>query len=56
MEASLRNGVARPVLPAYADISLAVQDALHPTGGINPQSAIKTLGDDLKKAKKGELF
>jgi multiple sugar transport system substrate-binding protein len=56
MQATLRDGVARPVLPAYSDISLAVQDALHPPGGIDPQNAIKTLVDDLKKAKEGKLF
>ena len=56
MEATLRDGVSRPVLPAYSDISLAVQDALHPPGGIDPPSAIKTLADDLKKAKQGKLF
>jgi multiple sugar transport system substrate-binding protein len=56
MQATLRDGVPRPVLPAYADISLAVQDALHPPGDINPPDAIKTLRDDLKKAKEGKLF
>jgi multiple sugar transport system substrate-binding protein len=56
MQATLRDGVARPVLPAYSDISLAVQDALHPPGGIDPQSAIKTLEENLKKAKEGKLF
>jgi len=30
MQATLTDGVARPVLPAYSDISLAIQDALHP--------------------------
>src|SRR4051794_29556328 len=56
MQETLKDGVARPVLPAYSDISLAVQDALHPPGGIDPQAAIKTLGDNLKKAKEGKLF
>jgi multiple sugar transport system substrate-binding protein len=56
MQATLRDGVARPVLPAYSDISLAVQDALHPPGGIDPPAAIKTLEENLKKAKEGKLF
>ncbi|MEA2457999.1 MAG: trehalose/maltose transport system substrate-binding protein [Thermoleophilaceae bacterium] len=56
MQATLTDGVARPVLPAYADISLAVQAALHPPGNINPPDAIKTLVDNLKKAKEGKLF
>src|SRR4051794_35353628 len=56
MEASLADGVPRPVLPAYADISLAIQDKLHPPNDIDPQSSIKNLGDALKKAKEGKLF
>src|SRR3954467_339164 len=56
MQATLRDGVARPVLPAYSDISLAVQDALHPPGGTDPPAAIKTLEENLKKAKEGKLF
>jgi multiple sugar transport system substrate-binding protein len=56
MQETLRDGVARPVLPAYSDISLAVQDALHPPGSIDPPAAIKTLVDNLKKAKEGKLF
>jgi len=56
METALANGVPRPVLPAYADISLAIQDKLHPPTDIDPQSSIKNLGDALKKAKEGKLF
>src|SRR4051812_23439764 len=56
MQETLKDGVARPVLPAYADTSLAVQAALHPPADINPQDAIKTLEDNLKKAKEGKLF
>src|SRR3954465_2025374 len=56
MQETLKDGVSRPVLPAYADISLAVQDALHPPGDINPSDAISTLEDNLKKAKEGKLF
>jgi multiple sugar transport system substrate-binding protein len=56
MEASLASGVPRPVTPAYADISLAIQDTLHPPNNIDPQSSIKDLGDALEKAKEGKLF
>ncbi|MEA2430654.1 MAG: trehalose/maltose transport system substrate-binding protein [Thermoleophilaceae bacterium] len=56
MQATLKDGVARPVLPAYSDISLAIQDALHPPQSIDPKSAIQTLVDNLKKAKEGKLF
>jgi hypothetical protein len=44
------------VLPAYSDISLAIQDKLHPPGDIDPQKAIDDLGDALEKAKEGKLF
>jgi multiple sugar transport system substrate-binding protein len=56
MEATLRDGVPRPVLPAYADISLAIQDALHPPNQIKPDQAIEQLRDNLEKAKEGKLF
>jgi multiple sugar transport system substrate-binding protein len=56
LKATLADGVARPVTPAYSDISLAVQDSLHPPDGIDPPAAIKNLADDLKKAKQGKLF
>jgi multiple sugar transport system substrate-binding protein len=53
---ALDSGVPRPVLPAYADISLAVQTSLHPPGSINPNDAIKTLRSNLEKAKEGKIF
>jgi multiple sugar transport system substrate-binding protein len=56
MQATLADGVPRPVLPAYSDISLAVQSALHPPTGIDPAAAIKTLSGYLDKAKQGKLF
>ena len=56
MEATLADGVARPVLPTYSDISLAVQAALHPPADIDPPKAIEKLKDNLEKAKEGKLF
>ena len=56
MQATLKDGVARPVLPTYSDVSLAIQDALHPPGSIDPVGSIKTLVENLKKAKEGKLF
>jgi multiple sugar transport system substrate-binding protein len=53
---TLADGVPRPVLPAYADISLAVQDKLHPPADIDPVPAIEDLQDALEKAKEGKLF
>jgi multiple sugar transport system substrate-binding protein len=56
MEASLRDGIPRPILPTYSDISLAIQDALHPPKSIDPQSSITDLRSKLNKAKQGKLF
>jgi multiple sugar transport system substrate-binding protein len=56
VQQTLADGVPRPVLPAYADISLAIQDKLHPPGDIDPQQTINDLGDALEKAKEGKLF
>jgi multiple sugar transport system substrate-binding protein len=56
VEETLRDGVPRPVLPAYADISLAIQDALHPPGSIDPEKSIKDLRSKLEKAKEGKIF
>jgi multiple sugar transport system substrate-binding protein len=53
---TLAEGAPRPVLPAYADISLAVQDALHPPGSIDPEKSIKDLRSKLGKAKEGKIF
>ena len=55
MLAELRDGVSRPVLPAYSDISLAVQSALHPLPSMDPKNAIQKLQDNLKKARQGKL-
>jgi multiple sugar transport system substrate-binding protein len=56
VQETLNDGVPRPVLPAYSDISLAIQSKLHPPGDVDPQSAIDDLGGALEKAKEGKLF
>ena len=56
VEQTLQNGVPRPVLPAYADISLAIQDKLHPPGDIEPEQAIEDLRDALEKAEGREAL
>ena len=56
VEETLEDGVPRPVLPAYSDISLAIQDKLHPPEDIEPEQTIKDLRDALEKAKEGKLF
>ena len=39
----LKDAVPRPETPAYSDVTLAVQQTLHPPAKINPQAAINTL-------------
>jgi multiple sugar transport system substrate-binding protein len=56
VQETLRDGVPRPVLPAYSDISLAIQDKMHPPGDIDPQKSISDLRGALEKAKEGKLF
>jgi multiple sugar transport system substrate-binding protein len=38
----------RPQTPAYADVTLAIQKSLSPTSGINPQTVVSTLRDEIK--------
>ena len=56
MRQSLDEGVPRPVNPAYADISLAIQKTFHPPDGIDPGSVVEELEEKLDKAAEGKLF
>jgi multiple sugar transport system substrate-binding protein len=40
----------RPQTPAYADVTIAIQKALSPPGGIQPNSVLGTLRSELKSA------
>ena len=53
---SLDEGVARPVNPAYSDISLAIQKSFHPPDGLDPNSVVDSLKDKLDKAAEGSIF
>jgi multiple sugar transport system substrate-binding protein len=56
MRQSLDEGVPRPVNPAYADVSLAIQKTFHPPDGIDPAEVVKELEDKLDKAAEGKIF
>ena len=56
MRESLDEGVPRPVTPAYADVSLAVQKTFHPPDGIDPGAVVDELKDKLDKAAEGKIF
>jgi multiple sugar transport system substrate-binding protein len=52
----LRNGVPRPVSPAYSDISLAIQQTIHPPAEIDPKQTIGNLKERLGTVAEGGLF
>jgi multiple sugar transport system substrate-binding protein len=52
----LKDSVTRPETPAYSDVTLAVQQTLHPPAKIDPKSAIDTLRDRLNTLAEGGLY
>ena len=51
----LEHATTRPQTPLYSDVTLAIQQTLHPPGGIKPTQDIDALGSCLKKLKAGGL-
>jgi multiple sugar transport system substrate-binding protein len=56
LRASIATGVPRPVTPAYSDISLAIQQTLHPPQDIDPEKTIEDLKDNIDTVSEGGLF
>jgi len=52
----LKDSVVRPPTPSYSDVTLAIQDTLHPPASINPQAAITTLKDRLNILADGGMY
>jgi multiple sugar transport system substrate-binding protein len=52
----LKDSVPRPETPAYSDVTLAIQQTLHPPVGIDPKRAIDTLGSRLKTLANGGMY
>jgi multiple sugar transport system substrate-binding protein len=52
----LKDAVPRPETPAYSDVTLAVQQTLHPAAKIDPAAAIKTLRDRLNTLADGGMY
>jgi trehalose/maltose transport system substrate-binding protein len=52
----LKDSVVRPPTPSYSDVTLAIQDSLHPPAGINPEKAITTLKDRLNILADGGMY
>ena len=53
---SIADGVPRPVTPAYSDISLAIQQTLHPPQDIEPEKTIDDLKSNIDTVSNGGLF
>ena len=53
---SIEAAGPRPVTPAYADISQAIQKTFHPEDKIQPNDIVSKLKDRLKKAGEGKIF
>ena len=52
----LKDSVVRPPTPSYSDVTLAIQDSLHPPAEIEPQNAIDTLRDRLNILADGGMY
>jgi multiple sugar transport system substrate-binding protein len=52
----LKDSVVRPPTPSYSDVTLAIQDSLHPPAEINPEEAIETLRDRLNILADGGMY
>lgn len=52
----INQSLPRPFTPRYADVSLAIQDTLHPPAAIDPEKTIATLRSRLKTIAEGGLY
>jgi multiple sugar transport system substrate-binding protein len=52
----VKNAVVRPPTPSYSDVTLAIQDSLHPPAKINPPGAIATLRSRLNTLADGGMY
>ncbi len=56
LRSQLKTSTVRPFTPSYADVTLAIQDSLHPPASINPQKAIDTLRSRLNTLSDGGMY
>jgi multiple sugar transport system substrate-binding protein len=56
IKAQLQTYGLRPQTPSYADVTLAIQKALSPTGGINPSTVEGTLRSEIKASLSSEAL
>jgi multiple sugar transport system substrate-binding protein len=56
IKSQLEDYGLRPQTPAYADITLAIQNALSPTSNIDPNSIVSSLRSEIKQALSSEAL
>jgi multiple sugar transport system substrate-binding protein len=56
LRAQLKESTVRPFTPNYSDVTLAIQDTLHPPAKINPQASIDTLRSRLNTVADGGMY
>jgi multiple sugar transport system substrate-binding protein len=56
MKQGIENGVPRPVTPAYSDISIAIQETLHPPDEIDAGEALDTLSERIDVVRDGGIY
>ena len=52
----LKDSVVRPPTPSYSDVTLAIQDSMHPPASIDPQKSIDKLEDRLNTVADGGMY
>ncbi|MFI1418673.1 ABC transporter substrate-binding protein [Streptomyces sp. NPDC020731] len=52
--AALESASVRPLTPAYQNVSIAVSHTLSPPSGIEPESAVDTIGEQIDEALRSE--
>jgi multiple sugar transport system substrate-binding protein len=53
---TLADSVTRPATPSYADVTLAIQDAIHPPAEIDPKASFDKLEDNLNVVADGGMY
>ena len=52
----LETSVTRPATPSYSDVTLAIQQAMHPPATVDPKQSIQKLGDYLNMVADGGMY
>jgi multiple sugar transport system substrate-binding protein len=53
---TLADSVVRPATPSYADVTLAIQDAIHPPAEIDPKATFDKLKSNLQVVADGGMY